>query len=90
MRGTHIIRKMATTRARRCGSSKYKANTRARLKQRRYQYSYAQKIHLWPDSKVAADLCKGGPTHYQVRADSGISENWILRFVVTTIASKYC
>ena len=61
--GTHSIRKMATIRARRCGCSKDETDTRARWKQRRHQDLYADTILPFPDEKVAAALCKGGPIH---------------------------
>ena len=89
-RGTHSIRKMTTTRARRHGCSKDEVGTRARWKRQRQQDSYADTILPWPDAKVAAALCKGGPIHYHVKEDSGITEDWILLFVVPSIASKYC
>ena len=88
--GTHIIRKMAIARSRRCGCSKDETDTRARWKQIRPQYSYADTILPWPDAKVAADIFKGGPIHNQVRVATGISEDWILSFVVPSIHSKYC
>ena len=89
-RGTCSIRNMYTTRARRNGCSKDETDTRAIWKKRRQQNSYTDTILSWPDAKVAADICKGGPIHYQVRVDSGISEGWILTFVVPAITSKYC
>ena len=46
-------------------------------------------IISWPDARVASDLCKWLPIHYQFIVDGGISEDWILTFVVPSIASKY-
>lgn len=43
----------------------------------------------FPDAKVAAALCKGGPIHYNVKRRSGISEDWILSHVVPMIATQY-
>ena len=43
-RGTHSIGNMATTRSRRCGCSKDETDMRARWKQRRQQYLYADTI----------------------------------------------
>ena len=88
-RGTHSIRKFATTRARRNGCTKDDTDTRARWKQKRQQDTYADTILPWPDAKVAAALCKGGAIHYQLRSESGISEDWILTHVVPGIFSKY-
>ena len=88
--GTHSIRKMETLRDRRCGCSKYETGRRALWRKKFHQYSYADTILPWPYEKVAADVCKGGAIHYQVRLDSGISEDWILTFIVPAIASQYC
>ena len=66
-RGTHSIRKMATTRSRRHGCLKDEVDTRVRWKQQRQQDTYADTILPWPDAKVAATLCKGRPIHYQVK-----------------------
>ena len=87
--GTHSIIKMANKRDRRCGCSKDETNPRARRNQIRHQDTYADKIISWPDAKYAAAICKGGTIHYQVRAESGISDNWILNFFLPVISSKY-
>ena len=71
-RGTHSIKHVATKRARRWGCSKDETDMISCWKQRSQQDSYADKILPWPDEKVADALFKGGPIHYQVRADSGI------------------
>ena len=81
---------MATTRDRRCGCSKYETDTRDYWKQKCQKDLYSDTILPWPDAKVADDLCKGVSIHYQVRVDSGLSEDWILTFFVSSIASKYC
>ena len=43
----------------------------------------------YPDAKVAATLCVGGPIKYSIRAESGISDDWILRHVCPQIESKF-
>ena len=89
-RGTHSIRKMATTRARKSGCSKDDTDTRARWKRKRQQDNYADTMLPYPDARVAAALCKGGPIHYSLKPNSGISEDWILEHVDPMIASRYC
>jgi hypothetical protein len=89
-RGTHSIRKLATTRARKFGCSKDDTDTRGRWKRKRQQDSYADTMLPYPDAKVAAALCKGGPIHYSVKPNSGISEDWIIQYVDPQIASRYC
>ena len=54
------------------------------------QDGYAEVTVPWPDAKVAAALCKGGPVHYCVKERSGISEQWIIDHVVPAIKSRYC
>ena len=84
-RGTHSIRKFATTRARNCGCPKDDIDMRARWKRKRQQDTYADTMLPWPDARVAVALCKGGAIHYKVKADSGITEDWILAHVVPNI-----
>ena len=35
--------------------------------------TYADSTLPFPDAKVCAALCKGGPVHYKVRENSGIT-----------------
>lgn len=88
-RGTHSIRKFATTRARNCGCPKDEIDMRARWKHKRQQDTYADTILPWPDARVAVALCKGGVIHYNVKADSGITEDWILAHVVPNIMTLF-
>lgn len=90
-KGTHSIRKFATTYGRRNGCSKDDIDLRARWKggQRRMQDGYASVTLPFPDAKVAAALCKGGPIHYNVKQNSCITKEWILEHVVPNIFSSY-
>jgi hypothetical protein len=90
-KGTHSIRKFATTFARRNGCSKDDVDLRARWKggNKRMQDGYASVTLPFPDAKVAAALCKGGPIHYSVKANSGISKEWIFEHVVPNIFANY-
>jgi hypothetical protein len=36
----------------------------------------------YPDAKIAALLCIGGPAKYQLRDDAGIDDDWILSTVM--------
>jgi hypothetical protein len=38
---------------------------------------------------VAAALCKGGPIKYAVREGSGVSDDWISKYIVPRIASRF-
>jgi len=39
----------------------------------------------YPDAKIAALLCVGGPIKYQLRENSGITNEWILNsYVIPT------
>ena len=88
--GTHSIRQMETLRDRRCGCSKYETDTRYLWKQRCHKDLYDDMIIPWTDEEVVTNICKGVTSHYQVRLYSGISEDCIFTFVVSTISSKYC
>ena len=90
-KGTHSMRKFATTFARRNGCNKDDTDLRARWKGKgRQQDDYSDTTLPYPDAKVCAALCKGGPVHYKVRENSGISNQWILDFVVPNTRSQYC
>ena len=43
----------------------------------------------YPDTKVAGMLCVGGPCSYQVKANCGVTDAWILANVVPNIAHVY-
>ena len=90
-RGTHSIRKFATSRGRKNGCSRDETDWRARWKKTKHmQDGYAEVTVPWPDAKVAAALCKGGPVHYCVKERSSTSEQWIIDHVVPAIKSPYC
>jgi hypothetical protein len=85
-RGTHSVRKCATTRARRNGCAKDDVDMRARWRKKgRQQDNYADCILPWPDTKCAASLCKGGPVQYTLKHNSGVTEQWIYDYVVPGI-----
>ena len=88
--GTHSTRKFSTTMARSKGGSKDETDFRARWKGgKRQQDSYASVDLPWPDGKVAALLCIGGPIKYSVNSNCGVTREWILRHVVPNIAGFY-
>ena len=90
-KGTHSMRKFATTFARRNGCNKDNVDLRARWKGKgRQQDTYADTTLPFPDAKVCAALCKGGPLHYRLRENSGISTEWICEYVVPHISAQYC
>ena len=88
-KGTHSMRKFATTRARGSGCSKDDTDTRARWKgTKRQQDTYADVTIPYVDAKVAAALCTGGPCAYIIREGSGITDDWILDYVVPNMRQK--
>jgi hypothetical protein len=87
--GTHSIRKLGSTHARRSGCSKDDTDSRARWKRkRRQQDDYNDPTLPYPDAKVAGRLCIGGPIKYELRQNSGISEEWIAEHVVPNIVQR--
>jgi hypothetical protein len=88
-RGTHSIRKFSSTATRRNGISKDDKDMRGRWKTRkRVSDDYDDMELPYPDAKVAAVLCPGGPVKYKVRTDANIDFRYILRCVVPKIAAK--
>ena len=71
------------TLARGAGCSKDHVDHRGRWKHRKHQQdTYADTTIPYVDAKVAAALCKGGPVDYVVKKESGITDQWILDYVV--------
>ena len=67
--GTHSLRKYPSTRARRCGCSKDDVDNRVRWRKLRVQDRYVSINLPYPDAKVAAALCVGGPCRYALKQE---------------------
>jgi hypothetical protein len=81
--GGHSIRKYASTDCRRKGATRDEKDIRGRWKSRKRVSDRYDDVELpYPDTKVAALLCVGGPCRYAVRENCGISNAWILEHVV--------
>ena len=81
--GTHSVRKLASTHSRKCGGTKDDRDTRGRWKGKARVGDRYDDVELpWPDVKVASMLCLGGPCKYVVRANSGVTDEFILRYVM--------
>ena len=90
-KGTHSMWKFSTTFERRNGCGKDNVDIRARWKGKgRQQDTYVDSTLPVPDAKACATLCKQGPAHYKVRENSGISKEWICKYVVPHISAQYC
>jgi hypothetical protein len=88
--GTHSMRKFASTKARGSGCSKDDTDLRARWKSdKRQQDAYNSVTIPYIDAKVAAVLCKGGPCTYSIKRGSGITDDWILEYVVPQIRKHH-
>lgn len=88
--GTHSLRKFAATKARSSGCSKDDTDYRARWKgEKRQQDTYANVTIPYIDAKCAAALCKGGPCTYNIKSNSGITNDWILDYVVPNIRNNH-
>lgn len=90
--GSHSLRKSAATQARKNGCSRDEVDLRGRWKKRRRQVdTYIDTEIPYPDAKVAAALCVGGPVAYQIVAGSGVDNNWIVANVVPNLfKSHFC
>jgi hypothetical protein len=81
--GSHSKKELASTHARKNGCSKDENDLRGRWKRGNHVSDVYDDINLpWPDAKVSGRLCIGGPCKYVVKADSGITDNFLLERVV--------
>ena len=86
--GTHSIRKMPATYARRNGCSKDDVDARGRWKSnKRMVDTYIDCVIPYPDAKVAATLSIGGPVKYATKTGYNITDEFILNHVCPHIAS---
>lgn len=80
--GSHSVRKYASSHARKGGSTKDEKDLRGRWKSSNRVSDVYDDVELpFPDAKVAALLCLGGPCKYVVREDSGVTDEFILNYV---------
>ena len=88
--GSHSLRKSAATQARKNGCSRDEVDLRGRWKKRKRQVdTYIDTEIPFPDAKVAAALCLGGPIAYQFVAGSGVGDNWVVTNVVPHLANLH-
>ena len=88
--GTHSIRKLPTTHARRNGCSRDDLDVRGRWKKAKRQVDTYIDVDLpFPDAKVAASLCIGGPIKYDFKSGSGLTNGWIVENITPHINSKF-
>ena len=87
--GCYSLRKYATTRARNNGTvSKDDSDYRGRWKAgRRVSDRYYFELP-YVDAKVASALCHGGPCSYRIKANSPVTDDWILTYVVPKISAS--
>ena len=89
--GFHSNLKHGVTTARKFGCSKDDVDFHWRWKNRCRQHTYADTTIPFVDAKVAAALCKGGPVAYIVKDASGVTDQWILDYVVPSMRrGLYC
>ena len=88
--GTHSLRKYPSTHARRNGCSRDDVAFRGCWKRRTEQVDTYIDVELpYPDAKVAAALCIGGPCKYVLNEESGVSDDWLLQYVVPNICMEF-
>jgi hypothetical protein len=88
--GTHSVRKMPATQARRSGCSKDDTDHRGRWRRKKRQSDdYVDMALPYPDAKVAAKLCIGGPCMYALKTNSGVSDDWLAEYVVPNILRRF-
>ena len=89
--GSHSIRKFACTYARSCGIHKDEKDIRGRWKGKgRVSDVYDDTELPYPDAKVGAVLCGGGPCIYQTNPaiDSAMMDSFVLSHVVPNVRKR--
>jgi hypothetical protein len=87
--GSHSFRKYASTDSRNKGASKDERDLRGRWKSSARIADVYDDIELpYPDAKVAAMLCPGGPIKYKIRDDSNVTEEFITNYVVPNTTAR--
>ena len=88
-KGTHSMRKFGCDLARGNGCSKDDTDHRARWKgSDRQQDDYTSTTIPYVDGKVAFALCKGGAVYYMQKQESGMTDQWILDYVVPNLKHR--
>ena len=87
--GTHSVRKLSATEARRKGAPKDDLDHRARWSKKRQQYDYVDMELTWPDVNVAYRLCFDGPCRYLINKDAPLSDEWLCHNVTPRITDTF-
>ena len=90
--GSHSVRKLAATHARRNGSPRDSIDIRGRWKHQKRQVDvYVDTTVPYPDAQVCSALCVGGAIRYDLVVGSGLDDCWVLANVVPKISQHhYC
>jgi hypothetical protein len=87
---THSVRKLPATQARRSGGLKDDTDHRGRWRRKKRQSDdYVDMVLPYPDAKVAAKLCIGGPCMYALKTNSGVSDDWLAQYVAPNILRRF-
>lgn len=87
--GTHSLRKLSATLARRLGCSRDDVDHRGRWKpDKRVSDRYIHVELPYPDAKVAAALCVDGACKYVYNENSNLCDNWVAANVTPAIDEK--
>ena len=88
--GSHSTRKLGSSHCRKCGATKDEKDIRGRWKSSKRVSDVYDDVELpYPDAKVAAMNCIGGPCKYVLRDDSGVDRDFILEHVTPRIRSVF-
>jgi hypothetical protein len=88
--GSHSIRKLASTHATKSGAPRDDKDVRGRWKRRKRVSDRYDDIELpFPDANVAGKLCIGGPCKYAIKEGSGITDDFLLTYVVPAIRTRF-
>jgi hypothetical protein len=89
--GSHSIRKLAVSYARKCEAPTDDIDYRARWKSRKkpMQDRYTDILLPWPDINCATKLCLGGAVKYKLRPEAGVTDRWLANNITPSIMSAW-
>jgi hypothetical protein len=88
--GTHGVKRLALTHARKNGCSKDGKDICGRWKKgKRVSDVYDNIERPLPDAKVAGKLFVGGPCKYDIKDSSGVTDDFLLQHVVPNICARF-
>ena len=87
--GSHSIRKLSVTEARRKGAPKDDVDFWGRWHVKQMQDRYTDIQLSWPDVHAVSKLCQGGVCCYMIKRKAGLLEDWLCTYVTPKITTSF-